>query len=79
MSRARKFDDTTCKNLAQWFERLRGLGSVAAKARELGVSEKAVRDAIARGNGTYEARHKLSESELGALVDQLGSTGNVVE
>jgi hypothetical protein len=73
MSRARKFDDTTCKNLAQWFERLRGLGSVAAKARELGVSEKAVRDAIARGNGTYESRVQkhLSDDEIAKLVDTI--------
>lgn len=73
MSRQRKFTDETCKALADWFSRLREMGTVASKARDNNVSEKAIRDAIARGNGTYESRVQkhLSDDEISKLVDTI--------
>jgi predicted DNA-binding protein YlxM (UPF0122 family) len=73
MSAPRKLTDEQCKELAEWFKTLRGLGSVHAKAKELGISKPALYDAIARGEGrmTSATRHKLSELEIEQLVDEV--------
>lgn len=75
MSAPRRFTDKECKALAEWFSQLRALGSVSAKARELGISKPALYDAIARGQGRLPAatRHKLTAAEiedLAALIKQ---------
>src|SRR3954467_191120 len=72
MSRRRRFTDAQCRDLAEWFANLRRMGSVAQKAREQGVSEVALRDAIARGQGkdTGATRKKLSEAEIDKLADE---------
>ena len=73
MSRRRRFTDEQCRDLAEWFSNLRRMGSVAQKARDLEVSEVALRDAIARGmgNDTSSIRKKLSEAEIDALAESL--------
>jgi hypothetical protein len=77
MSRTPRFSDEECKGLAEWFTTLRSMGSVAAKARELKISEVALRDAIARGQGrdTSATRKKLSEADIEALADDLLKAG----
>ncbi len=71
MSRRRRFTDEECASLATWFTQLRSLGSVAKRARELNVSEVALRDAIARGLGrdTDATRRKLTQADIEALAD----------
>jgi len=73
MSRRRRFTDEECANLAAWFTQLRSMGSVAKRARELNVSEVALRDAIARGLGrdTGAQRRKLTQSEIEELADAI--------
>ena len=75
MSAPRRFTDAECKALAEWFGQLRKLGSVTAKARELGISKPALYDAIARGSGrmTAATRHKLTDAELQELVELVAS------
>lgn len=77
MSRKRRFTDDECKNLAEWFANLRRMGSVAAKAREFQISEVALRDAIARGQGkdTSATRKKLSEADIDKMADELLRAG----
>lgn len=50
MSRPRIFSDEKCRELALWFRSLRMSGSVASRARDEGVSQRALREAIRRGN-----------------------------
>jgi len=70
MSRRRRFTDEECQRLAEW---ARSRSTYAAKAKELGVSEPTLRDAIARGNGemTEGTRRKLSDAELTDLGRQI--------
>lgn len=48
MSRPRIFTDAKCAELCAWFHQLRAMGSVRARAKAEGVSERALREAIAR-------------------------------
>lgn len=50
------------RELAAWYEKLRSLGSVRQKARELGISVPTLYDAIARGQKqpTHNERYKLA-------------------
>jgi hypothetical protein len=77
VSRTPRFSDEECKALAEWFTTLRSMGSVAAKARELQISEVALRDAIARGQGkdTSATRKKLSEADIDKMADELLRAG----
>jgi hypothetical protein len=70
MSRRRALTDEQCKELAAW---ALTRSSYAAKARELGVSEPTLRDAIARGQGkaTAALRRKLSDIEIDDLATEL--------
>jgi hypothetical protein len=73
LSRKRRFTDDECKNLASWFNQLRGMGSVQAKCRELKASKGALMDAIARGNGKPRRaiREKLSGYDIDQLADEI--------
>jgi hypothetical protein len=75
MSRKRRFTDEECKDLAAWFNQLRGMGSVRAKTRELKVSKGALMDAIARGNNKPRRaiREKLSGYDISQLADEIAS------
>jgi hypothetical protein len=59
MSRKRVLSDEQCAELAKWAE---ARGSHAAKAKELGISKGALRDAILRGQGkeVSYARRKVA-------------------
>lgn len=73
MSAPRKLTDEQCRELAQWFQSVRNLGTVAAKAKALGISKPALYDAIARGEGRMPSatRHKLSELEIEQLAEEV--------
>ena len=57
MPKPSKFTQEQCQDLSEWFRRLRALGTVRSKARELGVSVPALYDAIARGSVPRESIH----------------------
>lgn len=80
MSRRRALTDEQCKELAAWFQSIRSMGTVAAKARALGISKPALYDAIARGEGRLPSatRHKLSELEIEQLAEEV-SCGTVTQ
>jgi hypothetical protein len=70
VSRRRVLTDEQCQELAVWAQ---SRSSYAAKARELGVSEPTLRDAIARGLGrdTSATRRKLSQTEIDEFVNEV--------
>lgn len=68
------------REAAEWYEDFLRVGTFSGKARALGVSRSALRDAIRRYRGeiTTPIRRKLSQHEIDALAEELvaSSTGN---
>lgn len=71
MPRRMKLSPGSCEELAQWFKNYQRIGTFAEKAKEVGVSEQTLRNAIDRGLGKDDSnlRQKLS----GADIDELAT------
>jgi hypothetical protein len=70
MPHPRALTDEEAATAEQWFQEHERIGSVAAKAKELGVTRQTLYDAIrrVRGGDTVATRRKLTQFELGNLV-----------
>lgn len=65
MSRPTKFTPGACAELAEWFRNYQRVGTFAEKARELGVSEQTLRNAIDRGLGKDDANMRQKMANAG--------------
>jgi len=64
MSKPRVTTAEQDRELADWYSNLKRMGTVQAKAKELGISVCAVYDAIARGNGQPTAGERFKLRDL---------------
>jgi hypothetical protein len=78
MSRPPKLSHGACAELAEWFRNYQRIGTFAEKAKECGVSEQTLRNAIDRGLGKDDSnmRQKLSAADIDELAERILSTGS---
>lgn len=81
MSRKRALTEQQAIDAAAWFTAYERVGSFAGKAKEMGVDEETLRDAIkrVRGERPRPVRRKLSDAEFNQLIDDISrGTSEVV-
>jgi transcriptional/translational regulatory protein YebC/TACO1 len=73
MPRKLKLSQGACEELAEWFKNYQRIGTFAEKAKEVGVSEQTLRNAIDRGLGRDDGnlRQKLSNADIRTFADLL--------
>lgn len=70
MPRRMKLSPGACAELAEWFKNYQRIGTFAEKAKECGVSEQTLRNAVDRGLGKDDGnmRQKLSSADIDAMA-----------
>jgi DNA invertase Pin-like site-specific DNA recombinase len=73
MGRRRALTPEQSQAAAAWFADFKRIGTFEQKAREMGVSEDTLRDAIkrARGEDPKPVKRKLTAAEIDRLVDDI--------